>query len=210
MDSFSGCAGTGKGSEMIVNTWKGKAAVLGISLLTASSMCFLSSADLSYADSAKTDAPATAVKTATAASSKIDKSLVPHDPKLVYCDKSAKKLADKDALVFLILGDGFTKSDEQKFYDNAKATAKYMMKTAPYSEYKDSIKFYALFTISKDSGAQGADAKTLDEAKKDTRSTYFGATYWSTGMQRLVTLPDSGRKKVKALRKSYLKGQTDF
>lgn len=210
MDSFSGCAGTGKGSEMIVNTWKGKAAVLGISLLTASSMCFLSSADLSYADSAKTDASATAVKTATAASSKIDKSLVPHDPKLVYCDKSAKKLADKDALVFLILGDGFTKSDEQKFYDNAKATAKYMMKTAPYSEYKDSIKFYALFTISKDSGAQGADAKTLDEAKKDTRSTYFGATYWSTGMQRLVTLPDSGKAKVEALRKSYLKGQTDF
>lgn len=202
--------GVGKEREMVVKSWKGRAAVLGISLLTASSMCFLSSVDLSYADSTKTDASATAVKTATAASTKIDKSLVPHDPKLVYCDKSAKKLADKDALVFLILGDGFTKSDEQKFYDNAKATAKYMMKTAPYSEYKDSIKFYALFTISKDSGAQGADAQTVDEAKKDNRSTYFGATYWSTGMQRLVTLPESGAAKVKALKQNYLNGNADF
>lgn len=204
------CAGVGKEKEMVLNTWKGRAAVLGISLLTASSMCFLS-ADFSYADSTQSNAASSAASvTASASDTKIDKTLVPHDPKLVYCDKSAKKVADKDALVFLILGDGFTKSDEQKFYDKAKETAQYMMKTSPYSEYKDSIKFYALFTISQDSGAQGADAKTLDEAKQDNRSTYFGSTYWSTGMQRLVTLPESGQAKVKALRQSYLNGATDY
>lgn len=33
--------------------------------------------------------------------------------------------------------------------------------------------------------------------QQDTRNTYFGSTFWSGGMQRLLTVPEAGLTKVK-------------
>jgi len=54
--------------------------------------------------------------------------------KLVYGNES---LADEDAFVLLILGDGFTKDQQDKFYEEARKTAEYVMGTSPYDEFKD-------------------------------------------------------------------------
>ena len=58
-------------------------------------------------------------------------------PHLVYGDKS---LADEDAFVLLIFGDGFTASEQDSFYTNAQNTADYLMDTSPWDEFKDTIK----------------------------------------------------------------------
>ena len=119
------------------------------------------------------------------------------DWKLVYGDKD---LADKDALVLLIFGDGFTAEQQEKFFEEAEKTANYVMETSPWDEFTDSVKFYAVGTASNESGARADNAQTQEAADADTRDTYFGTTFWSGGMQRLVTVGDEGMKKLDALK----------
>ena len=69
--------------------------------------------------------------------------------KLVYGNKT---LADEDAFVLLIMGDGFTTDEQDKFYDSAKNTAEYIMQCSPYDEFTDAIKIYALGVTSNESG----------------------------------------------------------
>lgn len=131
--------------------------------------------------------------------------------KLVYGNES---LADEDAFVLLILGDGFTKDQQDKFYEEARKTAEYVMGTSPYDEFKDTIKFYALGTESEDSGAIGEDATSYEEANNDTRKTFFGTRFWVSGMERLLGFEgesddDPGMDKVRALRKEYMPA-TDY
>lgn len=120
---------------------------------------------------------------------------------LVYGNE---ELADKDALVLLIMGDGFTEGEQEKFYTEAARTAKYMMECSPFDEFTDVFKIYALGTVSNGSGAQGEDADNEDDAEADVRDTYFGATFWSWGMQRLLTLSEEGEAKGNALKEKYL------
>ncbi|MGN0293928.1 MAG: M64 family metallopeptidase [Lachnospiraceae bacterium] len=121
--------------------------------------------------------------------------------KLVYGDET---LADEDALVLLIMGDGFTKEEQEKFYEEAANTAEYMMDCSPFDEFTDVFKIYALGTVSNESGARGDEAESQAEAEADTCDTYFGATFWSWGMQRLVTLSEEGEAKGEALKEEYL------
>ena len=72
-------------------------------------------------------------------------------PHLVYGDKS---LADEDAFVLLIFGDGFTASEQDSFYTNAQNTADYLMDTSPWDEFKDTIKIYALGVVEGGTGAK--------------------------------------------------------
>ena len=54
-----------------------------------------------------------------------DEEAVPAEPaRLVYGDEN---LPNKDAFVLIILGDGFTKTEQDKFYAEADKTAKYIM-----------------------------------------------------------------------------------
>lgn len=92
-------------------------------------------------------------------------------PHLVYGDKS---LADEDAFVLLIFGDGFTASEQDSFYTNAQNTADYLMDTSPWDEFKDTIKIYALGVVSNESGAKADTAINQEQANADTRDTYFG------------------------------------
>ncbi|MGN0299678.1 MAG: M64 family metallopeptidase, partial [Lachnospiraceae bacterium] len=121
--------------------------------------------------------------------------------KLVYGEKS---LADEDAVVLLIMGDGFTAKEQKDFYKAAEETANHIMNSSPFDEFTDVFKIYALGVISNESGAQGEDASSQAEAEIDVRDTYFGATFWSYGTQRLLTLSMEGEAKGDALREEYL------
>lgn len=121
--------------------------------------------------------------------------------KLVYGDEA---LADEDAFVLLIMGDGFTAEEQDKFYTEAKNTADYIMTCSPYDEFMDAVKIYALGVTSNESGVQGENAASEAEAAEDVRDTYFGASFWTWGMQRLVDLTEEGAAKGNAIRDSVL------
>lgn len=122
-------------------------------------------------------------------------------PRLVYGNKN---LPDKDAFVLLIFGDGFTKDEQDKFYKEAEKTADYVMATSPWDEFKDTVKMYALGVVSNESGAKADKAINQEQADKDTRDTYFGASFWTGGMQRLLAISNEGAKRAKELTKQYL------
>lgn len=123
------------------------------------------------------------------------------EPTLVYGDE---KLADKDAFVLMMVGDGFTEAEQEKFYDESKKVADYVMNTSPWDECKDIIKIYAKGVISNQSGARADKAKNQEEADADTRDTYFNTSFWSGGMQRLLTVGSDGQKKVKEIKDKFL------
>ena len=119
---------------------------------------------------------------------------------LVYGNED---LADEDAFILFMFGDGFTAEQQDSFYEVAKENAEYIMNTSPWNEFSDVVKIYALGTISEDSGAIGEDAKTYAEAKADTRDTYFRSSFWSDGTQRLLAVDNYGKNKIIDLRNHY-------
>lgn len=122
-------------------------------------------------------------------------------PHLVF---GSKDLADEDAFVLLMFGDGFTSEEQSKFYSESEKIADYIMETSPWDEFKDTVKIYALGVVSNESGAKADNAKNQEEADTDTRDTYFGSSFWSGGMQRLLTISGEGRQKANELTKTYL------
>lgn len=131
----------------------------------------------------------------------VDDPIPDKTPRLVYGDSN---LPDSDAFVLLVFGDGFTADQQAKFFEEAKNTADYLMETSPWDEFKDTIKIYALGVVSNESGARADKAINQEQADKDTRDTYFGSSYWSGGMQRLLTISSEGSKKAKELTNTYL------
>lgn len=122
-------------------------------------------------------------------------------PHLVYGEESLK---DEDAFVLLVLGDGFMENEQEKFFQEAKKTADYLMQTSPWDEFKDTIKIYALGVVSNESGAKGDKAMNQEQADQDQRDTYFGSSFWTGGMQRLLAISSEGAEKAKNLVSQYL------
>lgn len=124
-----------------------------------------------------------------------------HELRLVYGNDA---LSDEDAFVLLIMGDGFTANEQEKFFTESINTANYVMGTSPYDEFQDTVKIYALSVVSNESGAKGDKALTYEEALSDTRDTYFGSSYYTGGMQRLLSIGNEGNTRAKALKEQYL------
>lgn len=122
-------------------------------------------------------------------------------PMLVYGDTD---LADEDAFVLLIFGDGFTDQEQELFYEKAREAAVYTMQTSPYDELSGLCKIYAYGTVSAESGALGDQAGNVREANEDSRDTYFGSHFWSYGMQRLLSLEPEDEENVEALQEEVL------
>ena len=116
---------------------------------------------------------------------------------LIYGDET---LPDEDAFVLLMFGDGFTADEQQNFYKNAVKISDYIMETSPWDEFQDTVKIYVYGTVSNESGARADKAETQAEADADTRDTYFGTSFWTGGMQRLLSVGSEGQKKVNALK----------
>lgn len=122
---------------------------------------------------------------------------------LVY---GAEALDDRDALVLLIMGDGFQEGEQDAFYAAAEKTADHIMSTAPFDEFADSVKIYALGVISNAHGVQGEDAASAEEAAADVRDTAFGSSFWTWDTQRLIDLSPDGAAKGYALRDAFFTG----
>ena len=119
--------------------------------------------------------------------------------KLIYGNEN---LEDKDAVVILITGDGFTRAESSKFQFEAEKFARELVNSSPYDEVANAIKIYRVKTTSVDSGIIGDNAKNAVEMISDKRSTYFGSSFWGNGEQQIVTMEDGGMK-VEKLLKSY-------
>lgn len=135
-----------------------------------------------------------------------EKAILNETPRLVY---GREELEDKDALLLTFFGDGFTEKEQELFFAEAKRMAKYMMATSPWDEYADAVKIYAIGVCSNESGVRADHARTQAEADADTRDSYFHASFWTFGMQRLVEIGEEDKGKVRDLYRKYLP-DTDY
>lgn len=115
-----------------------------------------------------------------------------------------KQIKDEDAFVFVILGDGFTESQQELFFEKAEETAAYMLNTTPYRENRQLFKFYALGCVSEESGARGDGAASRQEELLDRRDTFFHSCYWTDGVQRLLSIDETEEKRALLIASQYV------
>jgi hypothetical protein len=100
----------------------------------------------------------------------------------------------------LIMGDGYTEAQRDKFFSNANHLAQNLFNISPYREYKNFVNLYALFTPSQESGADHPPYKKDcppedntccgdEEAGQDPLAgtfvqTAFDASFCNGGIQR--------------------------
>lgn len=103
---------------------------------------------------------------------------------------------DKENFVILIMGDGYTADEQDKFLRDAAEKARGMLKWSPYKEYSDRINIYAVQAVSNESGISEYGGKSVD--------TYFHVAAYG----KALGFTSGGTDKAKALRaeleESYL------
>ncbi len=111
------------------------------------------------------------------------------------------KIADQDAYVLTIYGDGFTKTQQDKFFEESKKCADYFMSISPFDELASIIKIYAVGVVSNTDIIQGSE-KDGDNIQEE-RDTYFHTKFYTNWIERLMTCNDEGRRKVSELQKAF-------
>ena len=103
---------------------------------------------------------------------------------------------DKENFVILIMGDGYTADEQDKFLQDAAEKARGMLTWSPYKEYSDRINIYAVQAVSNESGISEYGGKSVD--------TYFHVAAYG----KALGFTSGGTDKAKALRaeleESYL------
>lgn len=103
---------------------------------------------------------------------------------------------DKENFVILIMGDGYTAEEQDKFLRDAAEKARGMLTWSPYKEYSDRINIYAVQAVSNESGISEYGGKSVD--------TYFHVAAYG----KALGFTSGGTDKAKALRaeleESYL------
>lgn len=103
---------------------------------------------------------------------------------------------DKENFVILIMGDGYTAEEQDKFLRDAAEKARGMLTWSPYKEYSDRINIYAVQAVSNESGISEYGGKSVD--------TYFHVAAHG----KALVFPSGGADKAKTLREeleeSYL------
>lgn len=103
---------------------------------------------------------------------------------------------DKENFVIVIMGDGYTADEQDKFLQDAAEKARGMLTWSPYKEYSDRINIYAVQAVSNESGISEYGRKSVD--------TYFHVAAYG----KALGFTSGGTDKAKALRaeleKSYL------
>jgi hypothetical protein len=88
----------------------------------------------------------------------------------------------------VIMGDGFTATQQDLFMTKAREASDYLLKQTPLSNYKDFFNVYAIKVISRESGVK--HPKNAPECPVDMPITnpdnYFGTTFDYGGIHRLV------------------------
>ena len=103
---------------------------------------------------------------------------------------------DKENFVIVIMGDGYTAEEQDKFLRDAAEKARGMLTWSPYKEYSDRINIYAVQAVSNESGISEYGGKSVD--------TYFHVAAYG----KALGFTSGGTDKAKALRaeleESYL------
>ena len=103
---------------------------------------------------------------------------------------------DKENFVIVIMGDGYTLEEQDKFLQDAAEKARGMLTWSPYKEYSDRINIYAVQAVSNESGISEYGGKRVD--------TYFHVAAYG----KALGFTSGGTDKAKALRaeleESYL------
>ena len=96
-------------------------------------------------------------------------------------DKAIDQGEDSLKFVWLILAEGYTEEEYEKFHSDTTDLIDSFLSTAPFKEYKSAINIYTIFTPSYESGADHpSEGKYVDTA--------FEATYDTYGIARLLTV----------------------
>ena len=103
---------------------------------------------------------------------------------------------DKENFVIVIMGDGYTLEEQDKFLQDAAEKARGMLTWSPYKEYSDRINIYAVQAVSNESGISEYGGKSVD--------TYFHVAAHG----KALGFTSGGTDKAKTLREeleeSYL------
>ena len=103
---------------------------------------------------------------------------------------------DKENFVIVIMGDGYTAEEQDKFLQDAAEKARGMLTWSPYKECSDRINIYAVQAVSNESGISEYGGKSVD--------TYFHVAAYG----KALVFTSGGTDKAKALRaeleESYL------
>lgn len=115
-------------------------------------------------------------------------------PRLLFGNAN---LSDEDAYVITIFGDGFTESEQENFFLNARTFATYFLSESPFNELKSIIKIYALGVVSNTNTIQGDNN---DYTPSQVKDTYFQTKFNVSGISRLMGINYDGEQRLIALR----------
>ena len=104
---------------------------------------------------------------------------------------------DKENFVIVIMGDGYTADEQDKFLQDAKQKAQGMLSWSPYKEYSDHINIYAVQAVSNESGISVYGGKSVD--------TYFHVKV----LGKAAGFTSGGDEKAKALRQELEENYLD-
>jgi hypothetical protein len=98
----------------------------------------------------------------------------------------------RNRLDLLLLGDGYTQGERDRFFADARKLSQSFFAISPYREYAGFVNVVALFTPSAQAGADHppcSDPASNDDPKRGTMvNTAFDATYCGNGTFRGVTI----------------------
>jgi hypothetical protein len=92
----------------------------------------------------------------------------------------------------VILSEGYKQTQLTRFITDANAVLTKLFNTPPFKEYASYFNAYGISVASKDSGAD-------HPPQNDYRDTYFNATYFTSGVERLLTISGQGHYRVDSL-----------
>lgn len=104
---------------------------------------------------------------------------------------------DKENFVIVIMGDGYTADEQDKFLQDAKKKAQGMLRWSPYKEYSDHINIYAVQAVSNESGISVYGGKNAD--------TYFHVKVYG----KAASFSNGGDEKAKELRQDLEQNYLD-
>lgn len=114
--------------------------------------------------------------------------------------------SDANRNVWLFIGDGYTKDQQEKFLQDVRQRVEKILLIEPYKSYKDALNIYAIEAVSKESGVSRAADKGKNNAQ--LKDTYLGVHHNSVGLERLGWFFPEGEKHlnhlIKQLEKNYL------
>jgi len=103
---------------------------------------------------------------------------------------AAKDCADADAMIVVLLADGFTNDPQEqaKWRYYCQYFARNFVEYKPFDEFSDKVKIYRIDVVSAASGVTRSDSPDGRNMPGDPKSTYFSGLLWSSGMARLGSM----------------------